>query len=148
MIAVFETSFFQTGVHLMMRKSESDMQSLSSAAKLRQLLKEIEADLGLEELTEAERDVLYAARMSSTADPQGAHVFSSEDLRGNGFVDRIAPATFYRALKALRDRGFVQLAPGYRKNHYILAFSPEAEAAEPRRGGPAARPGLQHARSA
>lgn len=115
-----------------MRKIESDMQSLSSAAKLRQLLKEIETDLGLDELTEAERDVLYAARIASKADPKGAHIFSSEDLRGNGFVDQIAPATFYRALKALRDRGFVQLAPGFRKNHYILAFVPEAEVRTPR----------------
>jgi hypothetical protein len=109
-------------VFLMSRRTEAELQSLSSAAKLRMLLKEIESNLGLVELTEAERDVLYAARIASRSEPDGSHVFASEELRENGFVDQIAPATFYRALKALRDRGFVQLAPGYRKNHYVLAF--------------------------
>lgn len=108
----------------MSRRLDADMPSLSSAAKLRLILKEIETDLGLVALTEAERDVLYAARMASRAEGAGLQVFSSEEVRENGFVDRIAPATFYRALKSLRDRGFVRLADGYRKNHYILDFDP------------------------
>jgi hypothetical protein len=108
----------------MSRRIDSDTPSLSSAAKLRLLLKDIESDLGLIELTEAERDVLYAARMASRSEVDGSQVFASEDLRDNGFVDQIAPATFYRALKALRDRGFVRLAPGFRKNHYVLDFDP------------------------
>lgn len=108
----------------MTRRHDADLPSLSSAAKLRQILKEIETDLGLVELTEAERDVLYAARMVSRPEEDGSQVFSSEAVRDIGFVDRIAPATFYRALKSLRDRGFVRLADGYRKNHYILNFDP------------------------
>ncbi len=109
-----------------MRKSLSELPSLSSAARLRQLLKELEAELGLFELTEAERDVLYAARIASRLEADGSQVFASENLREHGFVDEIAPATFYRALKALRDRGFIRLAPGHRKNHYVLDFDPAA----------------------
>ncbi|MGA1268462.1 MAG: hypothetical protein ACO3WM_05320 [Gemmobacter sp.] len=113
-----------------MRKAPSELPSLSSAAKLRQLLKELEAELGLFDLTEAERDVLYAARIASRPESDGTQVFASENLREHGFVDEIAPATFYRALKALRDRGFIRLAPGHRKNHYVLEFDPAAREIE------------------
>jgi hypothetical protein len=111
----------------MSRKMTTELPSLSSAARLRQLLKELETELGLYDLTEAERDVLYAARIASRDEGDGTQVFASESLREHGFVDAIAPATFYRALKALRDRGFIRLAPGHRKNRYVLEFDPAAQ---------------------
>lgn len=103
-------------------QSLAEVPSLSSVARLRALLKQMEADLGLGDLSEHERDVLYAAWIASSPTKAGAREFTSDSLRSSEIADVIAPATFYRALKALRERGFMRFAEGRRRNHYTIEW--------------------------
>ena len=101
--------------------------TLESIAKLRMIVWEMESEIGLAALGEHERDVLYAIwRMCPPAE-DGARAFLSTDLRQSALVSGMAPATFYRALGALRRRGFIRFAPGSRRNRYFVGPGPRAK---------------------
>lgn len=75
-------------------------------AELRKLLIGMEEDLGLNNLNRVERDLYHACR-----DVSGdGGVFESSEVRAHRLVSHVAPATFHRALKHLRETGLIELA--------------------------------------
>lgn len=93
---------------------------LSAAAKLALLLREMEADLGLSELTHEEREILYSAKERTLAG--GCAEFEADTVRDalieNG---RMTRSTFFRALRRLKARGHIRAVDGSRRNLYVLS---------------------------
>ena len=77
---------------------------ICNLAALRALLYQMEYDLGLAELSESQRDVLYAAKLTYDRD----NGLNSKKLRQHPLVANIPHATFFRALSALIGMGLIE----------------------------------------
>ena len=95
------------------------MDRLKSIFELRDMLHEMERDIGLDRLSRAERDVLLAAHALTSA--PGAAV-QSEQIRSHRLVRGIAQATFHRTLKSLLTLGLLERAGGSRAKHYVVCL--------------------------
>ena len=84
---------------------------------LRSLLRSMERDLGLEDLSNAELDVFLAAQ-SYCQDTDT--IVTSNQLRTHQLVSDSPPATYHRALRALVERGFLRKADGAKTKSYML----------------------------
>ncbi|MEM6889905.1 MAG: hypothetical protein AAF636_17445 [Pseudomonadota bacterium] len=84
---------------------------------LRSILRSLERDLGLSELSTPERDVFLAAQ--SLTDRSGRVIFST-DIRHHALVKDVPPATYHRALRVLLERGFLQKAHGAKAKSYVV----------------------------
>lgn len=85
-------------------------------ASLRNLLFEMEQELGLVELSDVQRDVYYAARMTAgTGD-----TVQGEDVRHHPLIARISRPTFYRAVKDLIEAGYISHIDSVRSGRYRL----------------------------
>lgn len=87
-----------------------------SVATLRKLLANMERDLGLDDLNEAQRDVLYAAQLLGH---ESASVTIAQ-LRGHELTQDLPRATFFRALRNLVEQGYL-LQGANRFAGYIVA---------------------------
>lgn len=96
--------------------------NIKSLAQLRGLLFEMEKAIGLVDLSQNERDVLYAINEVSNGTPRGAR---SDAIRSHPLAAAIPQATYHRALKSLVQRGLVAHAPDTRAGHYILSDKAE-----------------------
>ncbi|MEC9197839.1 MAG: MarR family transcriptional regulator [Pseudomonadota bacterium] len=91
-------------------------------AAVRELLFNLEQDMGLDEMSQNEKDILYA--FHTLARPEENEVtVHSEAIRTYETVRKMKHATYHRTLKRLLDRGFIQHAPErkaglYRLNHH------------------------------
>ena len=83
-------------------------------AYLRDLLWQMEVEVGLEQLSQPQRDVYYAACL--VADDEKA--LHSEQVRQHPMVAPMARPTFYRALKDLVLCGYLEAADGSRRGRY------------------------------
>ena len=90
---------------------------LSQLARLRELLFEMEQDLGLTELPQNERDVFYA--MMALAE-DGYEDLRTEHVKQHPLVCGMPPATFHRALKTLLERDFIARAPHRKVGAFVL----------------------------
>jgi DNA-binding IclR family transcriptional regulator len=91
---------------------------LNSYAKLRELLFQIEIDLGIEELTETERKVLAVlARLSggTNCDVQ------LDQIRQDAIITDIPAPSLYRAFSTLQKRGYIGRSGGQRSGLYHLS---------------------------
>lgn len=93
--------------------------NIRNVAQLRALLLEMEAALGLQDLSANERDVLYAISDVATGEPRAAR---SDAIRSHPLAAAIPQATYHRALKSLVERGIVRHAPHTRAGLYLLAL--------------------------
>lgn len=93
-------------------------------AALRHLLHEMEQELGLDNLSPVQRDVLYAAHLLS----EGAETFTTAQLRRHEMVQDISKPTFFRVLKALQDEGYIVQGPEAVQGTYRLAQSAAEQA--------------------
>ena len=84
------------------------------------MLYQMEQDIGLEDLSRVERDVLLAAH-ALTGTP-GAAV-QSDQIRSHRLVRVLTQATFYRTLKSLLELGFLERAGGSKARHYVVRFA-------------------------
>ncbi|UWQ48914.1 hypothetical protein [Leisingera caerulea] len=100
------------------------MDALKSIFELRDMLFQMERDIGLDRLSPAERDVLLAAHALTSA--PGAPV-QSDQIRSHRLVQGIAQATYHRTLKSLLNMGLLERAGGSRAKHYVVRFDPAAE---------------------
>jgi len=93
---------------------------LSAAARLALLLREMEADLGLSELSNEEREILYSAKEQTMAG--GCPEFQADAVR-EALVEngRMTRSTFFRALKRLKASGHIRAVDGTRRNLYVLS---------------------------
>ena len=93
------------------------MNKLSSILQLREMLRQLERDVGLEDLSRLERDVLLAAHGLCE---QPGDVISSEQIRDHALVRSSAQATFYRAIRTLLDRGLLERADDTKARAYVV----------------------------
>lgn len=91
--------------------------NIKSLAQLRSLLFEMEKTVGLVDLSQNERDVLYAINEVSQGTPRAAR---SDAIRNHPLAAAIPQATYHRALKSLVQRGLVAHAPETRAGHYVV----------------------------
>lgn len=90
---------------------------VKSIGQLRTLLVEMEAALGLVELSQNERDVYYA--ISALAEANDG-VVRTEAIREHALVGPIPQASYHRALRALVQRGFIGHAPDTKSGAYVV----------------------------
>ena len=92
---------------------------LNGIASLRALLADMEADLGLHELTEPQRDILYAASLLSTKNDG----VTTTELHQHSLVRGMTRSTFFRSLKALSDSGYL-VSKAERSGYYVVGSGP------------------------
>lgn len=85
------------------------------------MLFEMEQDIGLNDLSRVERDVLLAAH-ALTGTPGMA--VQSDQIRSHRLVRGVTQATFYRTLKSLLEMGLLERAGGSKARHYVVRFNP------------------------
>ena len=94
------------------------MAILNSYAKLRELLFQIEIDLGIEELTETERKVLAVlARLSSGTNCD----VQIDQIRQDAIITDIPAPSLYRAFSTLQKQGYIGHSGGQRSGLYHLS---------------------------
>lgn len=91
--------------------------NIKSLAQLRALLFEMEKTLGLVDLSQNERDVLYAINEVSSGASRAAR---SDAIRNHPLAAAIPQATYHRALKSLVERGLIAHAPDTRAGLYVV----------------------------
>lgn len=100
------------------------MDALKSIFELRDMLFQMERDIGLDRLSPAERDVLLAAHALTSAPGEAVQ---SDQIRSHRLVQGIAQATYHRTLRSLLGMGLLERAGGSRAKHYVVRFDPAAE---------------------
>jgi DNA-binding IclR family transcriptional regulator len=91
---------------------------LNSYAKLRELLFQIEIDLGIEELTETERKVLAVlARLSGGTNCD----IQLNEIRKDAIITDIPAPSLYRAFSTLQKQGYIGHSGGQRSGLYHLS---------------------------
>lgn len=77
----------------------------------------MERDIGLDELSAIEKDILLAAH-SLTANKND--VVASQQIRCHALVEAMAPASFHRALRSLLEQGFLERAGDSKAKSYVV----------------------------
>lgn len=85
-------------------------------AALRNMLLQMEAEVGLEHLSQPQKDVYYAACLVATED----QVVHSDSVRRHPMLAPMARPTFYRSLKDLVDKGFLVSASQRKDGRYLI----------------------------
>jgi len=93
------------------------LNKLSALSSLRALLRQMEKDVGLEDLTEPEMDIFLAA---STLAGEDGGVVTSEQIYKHDLACGLAKATYHRALKSLLSLGLLEKAEGYKSSLYVV----------------------------
>lgn len=93
------------------------MKEISALFELRCMLRKMEKDVGLEELTAAEMDVFLAAHAITG---KLGEVVSSDQIRRHRLTSGLAQATYHRALRSLVDLGLLEKANGYKSRNYVV----------------------------
>ena len=94
------------------------MSSFSTIAKLRAALWQMERDLGLEQLSRNERDLLYA--FHNVAVESNGPDISSDQVRHEQSIEEMKHATYHRALKRLLELGYIEVAPNHKTKVYRI----------------------------
>jgi DNA-binding MarR family transcriptional regulator len=92
-------------------------QAYLSVAQLRELLLGMEQELGIGELSQNEKDVLYAVQVAHNSNH---NVAKSDDIRNQVLLSTMTQPTFHRSLKSLIKKGLVGHAPNTKAGSYIL----------------------------
>ena len=87
-----------------------------NVVELRKLLLGMEKDLGLGQLSQNEKDVLYAV-MSVISDRQG--IAKSDEIKGHELVADMTQPTFHRCLKNLVKMRLLDHAPNTKAGSYV-----------------------------
>lgn len=86
-------------------------------ARLRDLLWQMEVEVGLEKLSQPQRDVYYAACLVAD-DEQNLH---SEQIKQHPMITPMTRPTFYRALKDLVLEGYLVAVCDKKNGQYRVA---------------------------
>jgi hypothetical protein len=93
------------------------MDKLSSIVELREMLRQMERDVGLADLNRIERDVFLVAH-HLTSGP--GDVVGSDQIRSHHLVSSVAQATYHRALRSLLKLGLLERASGSKAKLYVV----------------------------
>lgn len=80
-------------------------------AALRNMLWQMEIEVGLEKLPQPQKDVYYAACLAADTN----QLVHTDEVKQQPILSRMSRPTFYRALKELVDKNFLVNA-GHRKD--------------------------------
>ena len=83
---------------------------------LRKVLQSMESDLGLQDLSQVERDIVYAAH--DAADSEGC--FEASAVLAHELARDIPKTTYHRAFNALLERRIFQPAEGFKTRRYVV----------------------------
>lgn len=98
-------------------QGENNVTSNGKLARLRDLLWQMEVEVGLERLSQPQRDVYYAACLVADSEK----ILHSEQVRQHPMVAPMARPTFYRALKDLVLEGYLVAAHETKNGRYKIA---------------------------
>ena len=93
---------------------------LQSFLQLKKLLLLMEADLGIDNLEQNERDLLAA--IVDVQKDDGS--FDSDALKSHTLTSKQSNATFFRTLRSLQDKGYVAKRSGFGRGSYVLISEP------------------------
>jgi len=93
---------------------------LAQLSNLREVVHEMEVDLGLASLERKERDILIAFFASSTKDPNHGVIARTEMVRQHPTLIDISQPTFHRALRRLVERGLIKRSEGLPAGTYSI----------------------------
>ncbi|WP_109464919.1 hypothetical protein [Albibacillus kandeliae] len=93
------------------------MDKLKSIVELTEMLRQMERDVGLDNLTQAERDVFLAAHRLTE---RPGDIVQSDQIRRHDLVCSIAQASYHRALRSLLALGLLERAGGARTKLYVV----------------------------
>jgi hypothetical protein len=93
------------------------MDKLNSIFELRQILYDLERDIGIEELTQTEKNVLFAASKLTRAP---GDIVLSEQIRDHHLMESVPHATFHRAIRHLLQLGILKHAKGTKTKQYTV----------------------------
>lgn len=92
------------------------MTTLGHIAHLKELLLGMEQDLGMNELGNVERNIIYAATILS----EGCKNFETDEIRNHTLLSGVSRSTFFRALKGVVDGGYLIHEEGTRRSTYTV----------------------------
>lgn len=102
---------------LLLFQGENSVTSNGKIARLRDLLWQMEVEVGLERLSQPQRDVYYAACLVADSE----ETLHSEQVRQHPMVAPMARPTFYRALKDLVLQGYLVAVNDTKNGRYKIA---------------------------
>ncbi|MGR3364535.1 MAG: hypothetical protein ACU0CY_10175 [Maritimibacter harenae] len=93
------------------------MDKLRSIFELREMLRQLERDVGLDDLSRTERDVFLAAHSLSK---KPGDIVSSDQIRSHTLLQPVAQATLYRAIRRLLGLGLLERAAETKSRSYVV----------------------------
>ncbi|MEM9320316.1 MAG: hypothetical protein AAGA70_15135 [Pseudomonadota bacterium] len=96
------------------------MSLIIQLAHLRDVLHQMEENLGFEGLTRKERDILLAFYANATQDEKFGLVSSTDRVRAHPTLESVSQPTFHRALRRLLERGLVERPTGLPAGIYAI----------------------------
>ncbi len=93
------------------------MTGIEKIARLKHLLLGMERDLGINDLSTVQRNIVYAATLLS----ETSRAVATEDIRHHELLDGVSRSAFFRALKDLVDTGYLQHTDGRKRSAYVLS---------------------------
>ena len=97
-----------------------DRNSMTTIARLREMLATFEADLGIGPRTNHEVSILYAMHLVSEA--AGEIDVAVRDVRSHVIVQNMSQPTFNRALRNLVENGDVCPSPHFKARYYRICL--------------------------
>lgn len=91
---------------------------MKGIAELRTILTGMECAAGVSDLSQPERDVLFAAHSAARSDVTA--LIHTDQIRNSTLTERLSQPTFQRALKSLVQKGHLRHAPGRKRGLYVL----------------------------
>ena len=93
------------------------MNKISAIFELRCMLRDMERNVGLQDLSATELDVFLAAHALTA---KKGEAISSDQIRRHELVSDLAQATYHRALRSLLKLGLLENAHGYKSRLYVV----------------------------
>ena len=92
------------------------MSDISKLTELRKLMLDMESSMGLRELSTVERDVYYAA----SDFPDTSDGVRTNTIRAHAIVASMSRPTFFRALKSLVGKGYLEQSGSASRGRYLV----------------------------
>lgn len=92
------------------------MSDISKLAELRKLMLDMEHTMGLQDLSTVERDVYYAASDCMNASDS----VRTNRIREHVIVASMSRPTFFRALKSLVGKGYLEQSDSASRGRYLV----------------------------
>ena len=93
------------------------MDRLKAMLELREMLRRMEREVGLDRLSPVEQDVFLAAHSLTR---EAGDIVQSERIQKHRLVKDVSSATYHRALRALLELGLLENARGSRARLYVV----------------------------